>query len=121
MTSTMISAMSGMILFAGAAAAAEPGSVGPMAAFVQDIGGKQVVGYYLAENSACDPTSAGRPCAARSRLMSQRTWLLSLYTSVDDGVVAPAETGCSAAAPTTTSRPASSVAAARRTTGVSAM
>src|SRR4051812_20227626 len=56
MTSTMLSAMSGMILLARVAAAAEPGTVGPMAAFVQDIGGKQVVGYYLAENSACDVT-----------------------------------------------------------------
>jgi hypothetical protein len=55
-TTSLIATISGLVLFAGAAAAAGPSSIGPMAAFVEDIGGKQIVGYYVAKGSACEIT-----------------------------------------------------------------
>ena len=46
----------GMMALSGGAAVAGSAAVAPMAAFVEDIGGKQVVGYDLARGEACAVT-----------------------------------------------------------------
>ena len=51
-----MAACAAAMTFSGAALAAEPGAVAPMAAFLGDLGGKQVVGYYTAEAEACQVT-----------------------------------------------------------------
>ena len=56
MNRIMLAAMAATVALTGAAVAAEPFSVVPMGAFVQDIDGKQVVGYYLASGAACEVT-----------------------------------------------------------------
>ena len=56
MTKILMTAFGGLMALSGVALAGEQGSVAPMGAFVQDIGGQQVVGYYLAENDACQIT-----------------------------------------------------------------
>ena len=56
MSRSMIAATAALVALAGTAARAEPFAMVPMAAFVQDIGGKQVVGYHLASDGACAVT-----------------------------------------------------------------
>lgn len=72
----------GAMLFGALAALSAPVQAGsavtevrPMAAFVRDIGGRQVVGYYMADGGACavtlmlaDPASEAAPAAAATRL-----------------------------------------------------
>ncbi len=90
----------------GLAAAAGPAAVTPMAAFVEDIGGKQVVGYYLAQDEACAvtmmiaevpgeaaaPTTAARvsfalPPTARATVESALGGRLALTCGADAGTL----------------------------------
>jgi hypothetical protein len=56
MAKLVMAALGATMALTGAARAAEPMAVTPMAAFVHAIGSKQVVGYYLAEADACRVT-----------------------------------------------------------------
>jgi hypothetical protein len=93
MTKRMMAALAATMALMGAASAAEPTSVAPMAAFVGDLGGKQVVGYYLAEAEACRVTLMVAEAPAEDAVASSAARVRVALSPMTSATIESAEGG----------------------------